>query len=174
MVRETSLNKYRSYKDLEYRKRLSNSIKKILNTPEAKSRLQKQNSGENNPMYGKHRTKEFKIKMSKIHKGKIISSETKEKMRICKLGKILSKITKEKMASSQQNRWNNILIEITLNNNLLKFNNRNKFKLFVKKYNSHIPLGRTHGIGDKRINWKKALKGYYNYIKIIKNEKEII
>lgn len=168
LIRETSSNKHRSYKNLEYRQRLSKSIKKILNTPESKLRLKKQNSGKNNPMYGKHRTLEFKIKMSKIHKGKIISKETKEKMRICKLGIKLSKAIKEKMVVSQQNRWNTILIEVNLLNKFYRFDNRNDFKTFVKKYNSYIPLGRTHGTEDKRINWKKALNGYYNFIKIIK------
>ncbi len=168
LIRETSANKHRSYKDLEYRKKLSDSIKKMLNTPESKLRLQKQNAGENNPMYGKQRTAEFKKKISKIHKGKIVSDKTKEKMRRCRLGTSVSDTTKEKMIISQQNRWNTITIEVNFSDKLYKFDNRPDFKLFVKKYNSSIPLGRTHGNGDRRINWKKALNGVYNFIKIIK------
>ncbi len=170
LIRETSANKHRSYKDLGYRKKLSDSIKKMLNTPESKLRLQKQNSGENNPMYGKQRPDEFKKKISKLHKGKVISDKTKEKMKLSKLGTSLSNETKEKMMISQQNRWNTIIIEVNFPDGFYKFNNRNDFKSFIKKYNSSIPLGRTHGAKDKRINWKKALNGNYNFIRIIKNE----
>ena len=43
--------------------------------------------GENHPMYGKHHTEETRKKLSKIHKGKILSEETKRKMSEARKGK---------------------------------------------------------------------------------------
>lgn len=166
LIRETSSNKHRSYTDPEYRNRLSISIKKILNTPESKARLRIQNGGKNNPMFGKKRSYEFKQIISRSQKGKILSPETKEKLSKRKLGISASNETKKKMRVSQAKRWNTIVIEMTLNGRTTIFDNRYDFISFVKTYNDSIPKGRVRGIGNKRINWKRAIKNGYDFIKI--------
>jgi group I intron endonuclease len=166
LVRETSPNKHRSYSDPEYRKRLSDSIKKMLNTPESKARLSIQNSGINNPMYGKKRTDNFKRLISRCQKGKIVSDETREKIRHNQIGKKASSETKKRMKESQKRRWDTCIVEMTMNNQLWNFDNRYDFISFIKNYNDSIPMGRVRGTGAKRINVKKALKNKYDFIKI--------
>ena len=168
LVRETSFNNHRSYDSIEYRQRLSESMKKSLNTPESKIRLKKQNGGKNNPMYGKKRTEEFKRLISRIQKGKILSDSTKEKLRNSKLGISLASEVKNKMKISQNKRWDTIIIEMMLEGIYHKFFSRYQFKEFIRRYNQHIPIGRVNGTESKRINWKRALKGDYTFIKIIK------
>jgi group I intron endonuclease len=167
LVRETSSNNHRSYDDPEYKKRLSESLKKTLSSPKEKLRLSKQNSGKNNPMYGKVRSVEFRKMVSRYQKGKHLSDETKEKLRISHLGILPSVEAKEKMRVSHKKRWDTIMIEMTLNGNFHEFFNRYEFLSFIKNYNSKIPQGRVRGIENKRISWKRALKGEYSFIKII-------
>lgn len=172
LVRETSPNKHRSYTDPKYRKRLSNSIKKIFNTPESHIRLSKQNRGKNNPMYGKKRSKEFKKVVSKIHSGKVVSDETREKIRNSRIGRKASSETKNRMKESQRHRWDTIKVKMILNNNhMWSFDNRYDFISFIKDYNNSIPKGKVRGSGPKRINWKRAIKNEYDFIKVHKNEK---
>ena len=166
LVRETSSNQHRSYDDPEYKKRLSVSITKMLNTPESKARLKIQNGGKNNPMYGKRRTDDFKQQLSKVHTGKIVSSETREKIRKSRLGMILTNETKIKMKNSQKKRWDTIEIEVDLGRGIKTFDNREDFLTFLCQYNRGIPVGRVRGKGRRRINWKRALKNGYDFIAI--------
>jgi len=168
LIRETSPNKHRRYSDPEYRHRLSQSITRTLNTPEAKERLKIQNGGENNPMFGKKRTNDFKQKISKIHRGKQLSECTKNLIRRSRVGKVLSPETKEKMKASQKARWDNIVIEVHLEGGYYELKTREDFKIFIAEYNKKIPRGRVRGPDPKRINWKKALKGKYNFIRVIR------
>lgn len=168
LVRETSSNNHRSYDNIEYRQKLSESVKKTLSTIESKIRLRKQNGGINNPMYGKHRSKSFKKKMSIIHSGKVVSNSTKEKIRKSKLGVSLPNDVKNKMKISQNKRWDTIIIEMTLDGNYYEFTSRCQFKEFIYNYNQNIPTGRVRGPDPKRIGWKRALKGGYDFIRIIK------
>jgi len=166
LVRETSENKHRSYGDPEYRKRLSESIKKMLNTPESKNRLKKQNGGKNNPMYGKHRPQSFKEMVSRIHKNKIVSAETRMKIRLVHLGMKASESVKEKMKKRQMERWDTIKVSAYLDGKEMLFDSRYEFISFIKEYNKDIPKGRVRGIGKKRINWKRAIKNEYEFIKV--------
>jgi group I intron endonuclease len=166
LVRETSSNNHRSYDDPEYRKRLSMSITKMLNTPESKARLKMQNGGRNNPMYGKRRTDDFKRKISKINSGKVVSAETKEKIRMSKLGISLSDETKVKMKNSQKKRWDTIVIEVDLGRGIKTFDHRDDFLKFLRQYNRNVPVGRVRGKGKKRVNWKRALNNGYDFITV--------
>jgi group I intron endonuclease len=172
LVRETSSNNHRSYNDPKYRKRLSESITKMLNTLESKARLKLQNGGKNNPMYGKQRTDDFKRKISKIHSNKIVSNETREKIRAARLGTVVSNETKSRMKNSQNNRWNTLTISVTFPCGSYKFNNRYEFREFIKKHNLPIPKGRVRGIEPKRINWKRALNGGYDFIRVTNKSDE--
>jgi len=165
LVRETSANKHRSYDDPEYRRKMSASLKKTLNTEESKRRLRIQNGGKNNPMYGKQRPESFKQLVSKTHTGKIVSEKTKEKLRIIRTGSKMPDIFKEKMKQAQRKRWNTIKVECNLFSKKYQFDNRYDFIDFIKKYNDKIPRGKVRGSDEKRINWKKAIKNNYPFIK---------
>jgi group I intron endonuclease len=168
LVRETSSNKHRSYNDPEFKRKLSESLKKTLSDPTQKIRMSIQNSGKNNPMFGRKRSKKFKNLISNVHKGKIISDLTKEKIRLWHIGKRLSTKTKLKMSKINRNRWDNIKILLNLDGENIQFNNRFDFKDYIKKYNKYIPRGRVRGTGKKRINYKKAIHSKYSFITIIK------
>lgn len=56
------------------------------------------------PFLGKTHTKEWRDKMSLVHKNKIVSEETKEKLRVSNTGKKASIETKQKMSVSQTGR----------------------------------------------------------------------
>jgi hypothetical protein len=53
-------------------------------------------SGKNNPMFGKHHSKESKEKMSKSQKGRIVSESTRTKISKIHKGKVVSETTREK------------------------------------------------------------------------------
>lgn len=59
---------------------LSKKAKERLNTPEWQERLRIQNTGERNPMYGKHCSEYQKKKLREAHLGKKHSEEAKRKM----------------------------------------------------------------------------------------------
>lgn len=60
--------------------------------------------GKNNPMYGKHHSKEVREKISESHKGLLISKEAKNKMSETRKGKHASKETKQKMSKAQSGK----------------------------------------------------------------------
>ena len=66
--------------------------------------------GEDNPLYGKHRPQEVKDKISKAHKGKILSDETKKKISENNarfmLGKHHTEETRKKMSESKKGENN--------------------------------------------------------------------
>ena len=166
LVRETSANKHRSYDDPEYRNKLSCRVKIAMHRPETYAKVVQNNSGENNPMYGKYRSDEFKRMVSEIHRGKQLSAETKRRISKSHCGLSPSPETKEKMKMSQVKRWDTIKIEVNWEKRRI-FNSRASFVKFIREYNRGIPLGRVRGMGAKRINWKRALRGEYAFIKII-------
>lgn len=166
LVRETSPNIHRSYNDVEYRKKLSQSVKIAMNRPEVHAKIVCNNSGKNNPMYGKTRTDDFKKMVSQIHKGKQLSGQTKDRISKSHIGIKATGETREKMRKSQLKRWNTIRIEVNWEKRRV-FDNRASFMKFIHKYNQEIPIGRVHGESPKRINWKRALRGEYAFIKII-------
>lgn len=59
---------------------------------------------ENHPMYGKTHTEESKKKMSKSHKGAIVSEETKQKMSKSRKGHSVSEETRLKISQSNKNK----------------------------------------------------------------------
>lgn len=69
-----------------------------------KTRFVKNNLGENHPMYGKRHSEKSRMKMSKSHKGKKISSprseEHIEKIREANIGKIMDEEVKNKIRKS--------------------------------------------------------------------------
>ena len=79
-----------------------------------KRKLSLKFSGKNNPMYGTHRTgkdspfygkthsQEFKLKLSRIHKGKIISTGTRNKMSLALKGQKKTEDHKNKIALSHK------------------------------------------------------------------------
>ena len=167
LVRETSPNKHRSYDDPDYRKTLSQRVRIAMHRPEIHAKVTFNNSGENNPMYGKKRTMSFKNMVSQCQRGKRLTDETKALIALRHIGKRVSTEVKEKMQASQYKRWDNIIIEAKLDGGYYEFFTRRDFKVFVKSYNKDIPIGRVRGTGVKRINWKRALSGEYDFIKII-------
>ena len=69
------------------------------------------NTGEDNPMYGKHHTKEAKKKLSESHKGKPtwskgkkLSEETKKKLSESHKGKKISEETKNKISKAYKGK----------------------------------------------------------------------
>jgi len=78
---------------------------------ETRKRMSKAQSGENNPMFGKHHSEEVCRKISKSHKGintwqkgRKASEKTKEKMRQSMLGKRHSEETKRKIAEAKKGK----------------------------------------------------------------------
>ena len=70
---------YKSYDSLfGYNKTFGGEVGKW--TEETKRKIGDLRKGENNPMYGKHHTKEVRNKISKAHKGMKASEETRKKM----------------------------------------------------------------------------------------------
>jgi len=61
-------------------------------------------SGEDNPSFGKKRSDEFKIKVSKALTGRPVSKETKEKLRIANSGRRVSDEAKVKMSTAHTGR----------------------------------------------------------------------
>ena len=59
------------------------------------------NSGTNNPFYGRKHSEETKKKIGKVHKGKKLSEETKKKLSEAHKGKKLSEETRNKMSKAQ-------------------------------------------------------------------------
>ena len=133
---------------------------------ETKNNQSKRMLGINNPMYGKYRSDEFKRMVSEIHRGKQLSAETKRRISKSHCGLSPSPETKEKMKMSQVKRWDTIKIEVNWEKRRI-FNSRASFVKFIREYNRGIPLGRVRGMGAKRINWKRALRGEYAFITII-------
>lgn len=64
------------------RKRISEKAIERLNTPEWQERLRIQNTGERNPMFGKHCSEESKKLLREAHLGKKHSEESRQKMRM--------------------------------------------------------------------------------------------
>lgn len=167
LIRKTSQNIHRSYNDLEYRKKLSESVTIAMHRPDIREKNLK-HIKTLHPTLGTHRSTEFKQLISNIHTGKILSSETKNKIRQSRLGIVATAETKMNMTVSQFKRWDTLIIEAKMPTGYYKFDNRTEFRAFVKKYNQSIPIGRVNGPEPKRINWKKALNSEYPFIKIIK------
>ena len=71
------------------------------------------------------------------------------------------------MKLSQKMRWDNVIVEVNLGGNYYELKTREDFRIFIANYNKHIPKGRVRGIEPKRINWKKALRGHYDFIRVI-------
>jgi len=166
LVRETSPNKHRRYDDPSYRNKLSETVTAAMKRPGVHAKVSFNNRGENNPMYGKRRTSEFKKMISETHLGKRLSTETKDRISKSHCGLIPSTKTREKMRVSQLKRWDTIRIEV--NWEVRKtFDSRANFVKFIREYNRGIPIGRVRGSGAQRINWKRALRGEYAFIKII-------
>ena len=167
LVRETSSNNHRSYKDPNYRKRLSEAVKVAMARPEVRAKILKNNNGENHPALGTKKSDEFKKLISNIHKGKILSEETKSKIRKYHIGKKISSETRNKMTKTRRQKCDTIIIKIVMDGNEITFNNRYEFKQYIEIYNNGIPRGRVRGNGNKRINYNKAVQGKYNFVKII-------
>jgi len=87
-------------------------------TEEHKKNISKATKGEKNPMYGlkgenhpasKYRhSEERKQKISKIHKGKIVSDETREKLSKLHIGKALTSKHKKKISDSLKKYYKEI------------------------------------------------------------------
>ena len=76
------------------RKFSDDSIKKI-------SKNHADVSGSNNPMYGKHHNHETKAKISKVHKGKVLTEE--HKLKIAEASRNISDETRTKMSDTRLN-----------------------------------------------------------------------
>ena len=68
---------------------------------EAKKGLQ---SGEKNPMFGKHHSEETKQKIGGVHKGKHISEEQKKKLSVALKGRIMSDEHKKKIGEANKGK----------------------------------------------------------------------
>jgi len=77
---------------------------------ETRRKLSLAGKGINNPFYGKHHSKETKLKISLANKGREISEETRRKLSRChigntnRLGKHHSKETKDKISNFQKGK----------------------------------------------------------------------
>ena len=80
-------------------KPMSEETKKKLS--ESKKGLQ---TGEKNPMFGKHHSEETKQKIGEVHKGKHISEEQKKKLSIALKGRIMSDEHKKKIGEANKGR----------------------------------------------------------------------
>lgn len=63
------------------------------------------NTGERNPMYGKHHSEEACTKISAAHKGKKPSEETRTKISAAQKGKKLSEETRARMSANHSHYW---------------------------------------------------------------------
>ena len=64
------------------------------------------NSGTNNPFYGRKHSEETKKKIGKVHKGKKLSEETKKKLSEAHKGKKLSEETRKRMSEATKGKNN--------------------------------------------------------------------
>ena len=71
----------------EISRKISKKVKGRVLSQETKQKLSELNTGENNPMYGKHHSEETRKKMSNAQKGKSKTEEHKRKMSESKKGK---------------------------------------------------------------------------------------
>ena len=86
-------------------------ISKIIVTDEtrakiSKAALERDMSGENHPMYGKHHTDEARAKISEAHKVENLSDETRAKLSAAQKGKKASPETKAKLSASRTGEKN--------------------------------------------------------------------
>ena len=85
---------------------------------EFRRKISKVTKGENNPMYGKHFSEEYKKKLSEAHKGKYPTEKTKQKMSKSQKGRRHSEETKQKIGEAnsikvaQYDKKTNQLIKI--------------------------------------------------------------
>lgn len=61
-------------------------------------------SGENNPMWGKRHSEEFRKKIGKLHRGREPSQEAKDKMSKAATGRELSRETRKKISKTLKNK----------------------------------------------------------------------
>lgn len=118
-----------------YRSRRNYNVKEVSEHPyhneESKIRMSElrkgTNKGENNPMYGRHHTKETRKKISdkvnewyKTHesafKNRKHTEETKERLRQLQTGKKASEETRQKLSESSKKMWKNNREELLIKN----------------------------------------------------------
>lgn len=95
-------------------KPMSEETKKKLS--ESKKGLQ---SGEKNPMFGKHHSDETKQKISKIHKGKHISEEQKKKLSSALKGRTSPNKGKQ-MSEEQKKKMSKKVLQFTLDDDFIR------------------------------------------------------
>ena len=79
---------------------------KIPVSEETRRKISEANSGENNPMYGRHFSEEQKKKMSEALKGRILSEETKNMISKARVGKHHSEETRKKLSKANKGKIN--------------------------------------------------------------------
>ena len=127
---------------------------------ETKEKDRLANSGKNNPFYGKHLSREHKLKIGKANKGKKISEETRQKLRLARLGKHLTEESKRKVRLARLMTIKKIKFE---GNQVIPSYNSNACKFFAKfdQENNTDGMYATNG-GEYHVEELGYFPDYFN------------
>lgn len=87
-IRNTLINYTLNFRVVgeDYRNKISNGLKRYFKeneiSEETRKKISKANSGENNPMYGKHHSDEIKEHLRQVNLGKILSEEHRQRISV--------------------------------------------------------------------------------------------